>query len=175
MRELLWQVLPASPAPQNPQNPFQHTAVLDPRTTTLAWFGRLGEQRGDLLPLRFGQQWTRPRHSSSFGAADPVYLLFSKTQPSSFQWLVQGCATASSKLCEFEIEQLRFVIQLHAGQMREQSDGHHEFYSIAQVSLQRFLFLPNSELDFLAQVTGIQSRSDERAPQATGPGCTCLP
>jgi hypothetical protein len=28
--------LPASPAPQNPQNPFQHMPVLDPRTTALA-------------------------------------------------------------------------------------------------------------------------------------------
>src|SRR5580704_1564121 len=95
MWEFLRQVLPASPAPQNPQNPFQHTAVLDPRTTALALFGRLGEQGRDLLPLRFGQQWTGPRHPSSFGAADLAYLLFSKTQPSSFQRLVHGCATAS--------------------------------------------------------------------------------
>src|SRR5271169_3315054 len=96
MREFLRQVLPASPAPQNPQNPFPHTAVLDPRTTALALFGRLGEQRGDLLPLRFGPQRTRPRHQPSFGAADLAYLPFPKTQPSSFQWLVHGCATASS-------------------------------------------------------------------------------
>src|SRR6202167_958424 len=33
MREFLRQILPASPAPQNPQNPFQHTAVLHPPTT----------------------------------------------------------------------------------------------------------------------------------------------
>src|SRR5713226_8462749 len=44
MREFLRQILPASPAPQNPQNPFQHTAVLDPRTTALALFGGLGSK-----------------------------------------------------------------------------------------------------------------------------------
>src|ERR1700680_4212236 len=43
MREFLGHVLPASPAPQNPQNPFQHMPVLDPRTTALALFGRLRE------------------------------------------------------------------------------------------------------------------------------------
>src|SRR6202162_5644772 len=96
MREFLRQVLPASPAPENPQNPFQHTAVLDPRTTALALFGRLGEQGGDLVPLRFAQQRTRSGHRPSFGAADLAYLIFSKTQPSSFQGLVHGCATASS-------------------------------------------------------------------------------
>src|SRR5271165_5806105 len=32
MREFLRQILPASPTAENPQNPFQHTAVLDPRT-----------------------------------------------------------------------------------------------------------------------------------------------
>src|ERR1700693_5844503 len=95
MREFLGHVLPASPAPQNPQNPFQHVPVLDPRTTALAWFGRFREQRGNLLPLRFGQQRTGPRHRPSFGAADLAYLLFSKIQPQSFQCLVQGCATAS--------------------------------------------------------------------------------
>src|SRR5580704_19154490 len=81
VREFLWQNLPASPAAENPQNPFQHTAVLDPRTTALALFGRPGKQRGDLFPLRFGQQRSRPRHPSSFGAADLAYLPFSKTQP----------------------------------------------------------------------------------------------
>src|SRR5271154_4909608 len=96
MWELLRQVLPTSPAAQNPQNPFQHTAVLDPRTTALALLGRLREQRVDLLPLRFGQHRTRPRHPSSFGAADLAYLLFSKPQLYSFQCLVHGCATASS-------------------------------------------------------------------------------
>src|ERR1700726_2990524 len=40
MWELLRQILPASPAAENPQNPFQHAAVLDPRTTALALFGR---------------------------------------------------------------------------------------------------------------------------------------
>src|SRR3977135_3286614 len=62
MREFLRQILPASPAPQNPQNSFQHTAILDPRTTTLALLGRLGEQGRDFLPLRFGQQRSGPRH-----------------------------------------------------------------------------------------------------------------
>src|SRR5580700_5733012 len=99
MREFLRQVLPASPAAENPQNPFQHTAVLDPRTTALALFGRLGEQRADLLPLRFGQQRTGPRHRPSFGAADSAYLSFRHTQPSSFQDLVHGYATASKKIC----------------------------------------------------------------------------
>src|SRR6202162_4733608 len=81
MREFLRQVLPASPAPQNPQNSFQHTTVLDPRTPPLALFGRPGEQGRDFLPLRFGQQRTKPRHPSSFGAADLAYLLFPTTQP----------------------------------------------------------------------------------------------
>src|ERR1700690_1843855 len=43
MREFLRQILPASPAAQNPQNSFQHTAVLDPRTTALALLGRFRE------------------------------------------------------------------------------------------------------------------------------------
>ena len=81
MREFLRQVLPASPAPQNPQNPFQHPAVLDPRTTALALFGRLGEQGRDFLPLRLGQQRTAPRHRPCFGAADFSYLPFPNTQP----------------------------------------------------------------------------------------------
>jgi hypothetical protein len=86
MREFLWQVLPARPASQNPQNPFQHTAVLDPRTTTLALLGPSGKQGRDYPPLRFGQQRTgprQPRHRPSFGAAD------------------QGCATASSEITLF--------------------------------------------------------------------------
>src|SRR5260370_3569260 len=53
MREFLRQVLPASPAPQNPQNPFQHTADLNPGKTALALFGRLWEHGRDLLPLLF--------------------------------------------------------------------------------------------------------------------------
>jgi hypothetical protein len=81
MREFLRQILPASPAPQNPQNSFQHTAILDPRTTALALFGRFGEQGRDFLPLRFGQQRTGPRHRPSFGAADFAYLPFPINQP----------------------------------------------------------------------------------------------
>src|SRR5713226_3112336 len=80
MREFLRQVLPASPAPQNPQNPFQHTAILNPGTTALALFGRLGEQGRDLLPLRFGQQRTRSGHRPSLGAADSPYLSSQKIQ-----------------------------------------------------------------------------------------------
>src|ERR1700676_3759895 len=96
MWKFLRQILPASPAPENPQNPFQYTAVLDPRTTALASFGRFGEQGRDFLPLRFGQQRTGPRHRPSFGAADLAYLSFRRMQPSSFQAIVHGYATASS-------------------------------------------------------------------------------
>src|SRR5258707_13445693 len=73
MREFLRQVLPASPAPQNPHNPFQHTTVRNPGTTALALFLRVGEQGRDLLPLRFGQQRTRSGHRPSLGAADSPY------------------------------------------------------------------------------------------------------
>ncbi|HEV2520736.1 MAG TPA: hypothetical protein VGT24_00025, partial [Candidatus Acidoferrales bacterium] len=57
----------------------------------LGWFR---EQGRDFLPLRFGQQRTAPRHRPSFGAADFAYLSSEKTQPSSFQELVSGYATA---------------------------------------------------------------------------------
>src|ERR1700681_2700984 len=96
MWEFLWQVLPASPAPQNPQNPFQHRTVLNPGTTALALLGRLGEQGRDLLPLRFGQQRTRSGHRPSLGAADSAYLSSQKIQLPSFQDAVSGYATASS-------------------------------------------------------------------------------
>src|SRR5216683_613842 len=95
MRILLGQVLPASTAPQNPQNPFQDTAVVDPRAATTAILARFREQGRDFLPLRFGQQRTRPRHRPSLGAADSPYRSFRKTQPSFFQTLVLGYATAS--------------------------------------------------------------------------------
>src|ERR1700694_2213441 len=97
MREFLWQVLPASPAAQNPQNPFQHATVLNPGTTALALFGRLGEQGRDLLPLRFGQQRTRSGHRPSLGAADSPYLPSQKIQLPSFQDPVLGYATASRR------------------------------------------------------------------------------
>ncbi|OLE56731.1 MAG: hypothetical protein AUG13_07550 [Chloroflexi bacterium 13_1_20CM_2_59_7] len=87
MRILLGQVLPASTAPQNPQNPFQDTAVVDPRAATTAILARFREQGRDFLPLRFGQQRTRPRHRPSRGAADSPYRSFRKTQPSFFQTL----------------------------------------------------------------------------------------
>jgi hypothetical protein len=54
-------------------------------TATLAVLGRLGEQRRDFLPLRFGQQRAGPRHRSSFGAADPVYRSLPSILPSPFQ------------------------------------------------------------------------------------------
>src|SRR5216684_187486 len=95
MRILLGQVLPASTAPQNPQNPFQDTAVVDPRTATLAVLARFGKQGSDFLPLHFRQQRTRPGHRPSFGAADFAYLASEKTQLPSFQEPVLGYATAS--------------------------------------------------------------------------------
>src|SRR5712692_7545231 len=98
MRILLGQVLPASTAPQNPQNPFQDTAVVDPRAATTAILARFREQGRDFLPLRFGQQRTRPRHRPSLGAADSPYRSFRKTQPSFFQTLVLGYATASTNV-----------------------------------------------------------------------------
>src|SRR6202790_4466826 len=97
MREFLRHVLPASPASQNPQNPFQHMTVLNPGTTALALFGRLGEQGRDLLPLRFGQQRTRSGHRPSLGAADSAYLSSQKIQLPSFQDAVSGYATASNQ------------------------------------------------------------------------------
>src|SRR6202163_4116357 len=97
MREFLRQVLPASPAPQNPQNPFQHTTVGNPGATAFALFGRLGEQGRDLLPLRFGQQRTRSGHRPSLGAAHSPYLSSQKIQLPSFQDAVSGYATASSQ------------------------------------------------------------------------------
>jgi hypothetical protein len=42
--------------PQNPQNLFQHTAIVDPPTTTLAVGGLLGEEGREFLRLRFSQQ-----------------------------------------------------------------------------------------------------------------------
>src|SRR6266436_1651743 len=99
MRILLGQVLPASTAPQNPQNPFQDTAVVDPRTATLAVLARFGKQGSDFLPLHFRQQRTRPGHRPSFGAADFAYLASEKTQLPSFQEPVLGYATASRLAC----------------------------------------------------------------------------
>jgi hypothetical protein len=93
----LRQILPAGARPQNPQNSFQHTAIVSPRATTLTVLERLGKQRRDFLPLRFGQQRPRPRHRPSLGAADSAYPSFSQTQPPSFQWIVHSYATASSQ------------------------------------------------------------------------------
>ena len=53
MRIFLRQVLPAGSAPQNPENPFQHTAVLDPRTATTAILARLwNDWRSALVIVR---------------------------------------------------------------------------------------------------------------------------
>jgi hypothetical protein len=89
MRKPLRQVLPASTAPTAAQNPFQRQTVLDLRTAAHAISGRMGEQGRDFFPLRFGQQRPGPRHRLSFGAADPPYPSFHKTQPQSFQRLFQ--------------------------------------------------------------------------------------
>src|SRR5258707_3952012 len=107
MRILLGQVLPASTAPQNPQNPFQDTAVVDPRTATLAVLARFGKQGSDFLPLHFRQQRTRPGHRPSFGAADFAYLASEKTQLPSFQEPVLGYATASN---HFEISRSKLLL-----------------------------------------------------------------
>src|SRR6266705_5644669 len=101
MRIFLRQILPASPAAENPQNPFQDTTVLDPRATALEMLARSGEQGRDFLPLRFGQQRTGPRHRPSFGAADSAYPAFRKKQPSSYQTFVSGYATASTLVRRF--------------------------------------------------------------------------
>src|SRR3974377_500935 len=95
MGVFLGQVLPASAAPQNPQNAFQYTAVGNPRAAALAMLGRFGEQGRDLLPLRFVQHRPRPCHRPSLGAADSAYLSFREIQPSRSQTLVVGYATAS--------------------------------------------------------------------------------
>ncbi|OLB40730.1 MAG: hypothetical protein AUH11_01075 [Acidobacteria bacterium 13_2_20CM_57_17] len=44
MRIFLWQVLPASAAAQNPQNPFEDATVVDPRAATLRCLGGLGSK-----------------------------------------------------------------------------------------------------------------------------------
>src|SRR6202521_2280070 len=97
MRIFLRQVLPAGPAPQNPENPFQHTAVLDPRAATTAILARFRKQGRDFLPLCFAQQRTRSGHRPSLGAAESAYLSSEKIQLPSFQEPVLGYATASSK------------------------------------------------------------------------------
>src|SRR5258707_8723988 len=107
MRILLGQVLPAGPTPENPENPFQHATVLDPRTATLAVLERFGKQGSDFLPLHFRQQRPRPGHRPSFGAADFAYLSSEKTQLPSFQEPVLGYATASN---DFEISRSKLLL-----------------------------------------------------------------
>jgi hypothetical protein len=55
----------------------------------------------DFLPLRFGQQRSRPCHWPSLGSADSAYRSFQKFQPPPTQWLVPGCSTASSYYCNY--------------------------------------------------------------------------
>ena len=90
--DILRRILPASTSPQDPENPLQHPAVLDPRPATAPVLGWFREQGHDLLPLRFGQQSTGSRHRPSLGAADSVYPSFRKAQPFCSQTLVLGYA-----------------------------------------------------------------------------------
>src|SRR5882672_8318723 len=76
-REFVRQILPASAAAQNPQNPFENFAILGSRPATVPGIARFRQQRSDLLPLGVGQQTTVSRHEASLGAAAPTYLAFS--------------------------------------------------------------------------------------------------
>ena len=96
MRIFLRQVPPAGPAPHNPENPFQHTAVLDPQAAITAKLARFPEQERDFLPLRFGQQRTRSRQRPSLGAAESAYRSSEKTELPSFHGPVLAYATVSS-------------------------------------------------------------------------------
>lgn len=63
--------------------------------------------------------------------------------------LVNGITASGSALIrelgEFEIKRLRLGTRHHAGQAQMQGCGQGKFYSIAQVGLQYFLFIPTSE------------------------------
>src|SRR6266404_592705 len=67
------QITPASPAAQNPQDAFQHFAVVGRRSSALGAFPSFREQGPDLFPLGIGQQPTVSRHRPSLGAADLAY------------------------------------------------------------------------------------------------------
>src|SRR5215831_18374446 len=54
-RKFLGQITPASAAAQNPQNAFQHFAVVLPGPSSLGTFGPFREQGPDLFPLGVGQ------------------------------------------------------------------------------------------------------------------------
>src|SRR5579863_6065928 len=74
--ELFGQITPASSAAQNPQDAFQHVAIVLRGPSALRTFGSLREQGPDLFPLGVGQQPTVSRHRSSLGAAAMAYRAF---------------------------------------------------------------------------------------------------
>src|SRR5712692_1301517 len=65
MRKFFRQILPASPAAQNPQNAFQYFAVIRTRASAARALRLLREQGPDLFPLRLGQRPTVSRHRPS--------------------------------------------------------------------------------------------------------------
>ena len=72
-RKLLGQITPASPTAQNPQDAFQHFAVVGTRSPTVGAFPSFREQGPDLFPLGVGQQPPVSRHRPSLGAANFAY------------------------------------------------------------------------------------------------------
>src|SRR2546425_6241838 len=70
--KLAGQVLPASPAAQNPQDAFQHPAVRRRGPTPAPMSSPSREQRLDLLPLRVGQQSAGPPHPPSPWRCSPL-------------------------------------------------------------------------------------------------------
>lgn len=51
MRIFLRQIVPAGAAPENSEDPFQHTTILDPRAAATARLREFGEQGREFLPL----------------------------------------------------------------------------------------------------------------------------
>src|SRR5579859_4456791 len=103
-RELFGQILPASTAAQNPQNPFEHLAVGGARPSAASPRMRTRKQGPDLVPLGVGQQTTVSRHRPSIGAADLVYLAFPSTQLPQNSGLASSFETASRLFLEFHDE-----------------------------------------------------------------------
>src|SRR3974390_2515413 len=95
-RKLLGQITPASPAAQNPQNAFQHSAVGGRRSSAVRAFPPFREQGPDLLPLGVGQQPTVSRHRPSLGAAHYAYRAFWENQLLQNQNSVPSFETASN-------------------------------------------------------------------------------
>src|SRR5207245_9931979 len=91
------QILPASAAAQNPQNPFEHLAVGGPRPSAASPRTWTRKQGPDLLPLGVGQQTTVARHRPSSGAADLVYLAFPSTQLPQNSGLAASFESASNQ------------------------------------------------------------------------------